>query len=97
MPEAQGAAGSRKQTGIPDATGGATELSSAASSTGSTAGAGAEVGAGSAELVTDCNSTASAGSSRATCSFVSGPQRYDIAQRVVNRRGVEDFAETSRN
>ncbi len=35
--------------------------------------------------------------SRATCSFVSGPQRYDIAQRVASSRGALAFAETSRN
>ena len=30
----------------------------------------------------------------ATCSFVSGPRRYDIAQRVANSRGRESFALT---
>ena len=32
-----------------------------------------------------------------TCSFVSGPRRYDIAQRVEKTRGRESFAETSMN
>lgn len=33
----------------------------------------------------------------ATCSFVNGPRRYDIAQRVVSSRGFEVLAETTRN
>ena len=37
------------------------------------------------------------GARRATCSFVSGPQRYDIAHRVVRSLGADAFAETSRN
>ena len=64
---------------------GATDVSSAASST---AGVGAAV-AGSTGV-----SAAGAGSVRrrcpasvATCSFVSGPRRYDIAHRVANSRG----------
>ena len=38
-----------------------------------------------------------AGLSRSICSFVSGPQRYDIAQRVASSRGEDAFADTSRN
>jgi hypothetical protein len=31
------------------------------------------------------------------CSFVSGPRRYDNAQRVMKSEGVELFALTNRN
>ena len=91
---------------MPAATGGATAVSSSAISGGAGVGAGADVAAapaaatvvtGSVELVADCNLLSPAGLRRVTCSFVSGPQRYDIAQRVASRRGVEDFAETRRN
>ena len=74
---------------------GASNASSVATGAGS--GVAGPVPTDGAELVATCNLPSAAGSRRATCSFVSGPQRYDIAQRVVKRRGVEDFAETSRN
>ena len=81
---AHGAAGSSQRTGIPSATGGATPLSSSAR--------------GLCVTVTRSSSArASSGVSVAICSFVSGPRRNDIAQRVAKSSGLSRWALWSRN
>ena len=82
---AQGAAESSQRTGIPSATGGATALSSSASAL---------------SLETTFSSSAGcadSGVSVAICSFVSGPRRNDIAQRVEKSSGLSRWALWSRN
>ena len=92
MPTAPPGRGRRRS--VPGATAGATDVSSAAS--GAAAGSGASAAAPAAAV----GAAAGRGAlliSCCTCSFVSGPRRYDIAQRVAKTRGRESFAETSMN